>query len=266
MKLFLKILLIILWVGLAAGSILLMGFANKNHEVRQCSGLDIRLDYSGKEPLFKPADLKQQLVGKFGKFEKKTLDQLEVEKIIAFLQQNPNIEYADAHITIEGRIVVDIRQCIPLVRLVSQSGENFYLDEKGKVLPANPDYPARVIVANGNISVPFKPGKSIFPGKKKQNVDLVSLQSLYDIHMLAGKLAADSVLNSLVEQIYIKPDGSIRLATKAGSHIIEFGDTSSTDEKFENLKAFYKYGLSKIGWQKYRIVNLTYKNQVVCTK
>ena len=89
---------------------------------------------------------------------------------------------------------------------------------------------------------------------------------LSNIHSLAKMMKQDSVMNALVEQIYIKPNGQMMLATKAGSHLIEFGDTSNAPEKIENLKAFYKYGLTKTGWKKYRLINLTYNNQVVCTK
>jgi len=37
-------------------------------------------------------------------------------------------------------------------------------------------------------------------------------------------------------------------------------------EKFRNLKAFYLHKINSVGWNKYSIINLKYKNQVVCTK
>ena len=36
--------------------------------------------------------------------------------------------------------------------------------------------------------------------------------------------------------------------------------------KFEKLKVFYRYGLGKVGWDRYSMINLKYHNQVVCTK
>ncbi len=266
MKLFLKILLIVLWIGLAAGSVVLMGFANSNHEVKSCTGIDVLVNYSGSEPLLSPSDLKHQLTAAFGKIEKKTLKQIDIESILTFLRRNPCLEYADAHTTIEGRLVVEVRQCRPIVRIISSEGINFYLDTKGKLLPVNPEYPVRVIIANGNIEIPLKPGKSIFPKGKKKQQPSESIQILQNIHSIAQQLRADSVLNALVEQVYVKPDGEMQLATKAGSHIIEFGDTSNSADKLENLKTFYKYGLSKTGWNTYSIINLKFKNQVVCTK
>ncbi|MBK7213301.1 MAG: hypothetical protein IPH88_08455 [Bacteroidales bacterium] len=265
MKLFLRILLITLWTAFAAGSVVLMSFANQTHEVKPCTGVEIRMKDAGIEPLFTAADIKSQLTGRFGKFDKKSLDEIDLKGIISFLRSNPNIDVADAHLSIEGKLMVDIQQCKPIVRIISETGREFYIDSKGKILPANPAYPARVIVANGSLNVPLKPGKNIFTkqGNKPFSEDLQRLQGIYS---MAGFMKNDSVMDALVEQIYVKADGNYRLATRTGFHIIEFGDTSETAEKIENLKAFYKYGLTRTGWTKYRIINLTYKNQVVCTK
>ena len=37
-------------------------------------------------------------------------------------------------------------------------------------------------------------------------------------------------------------------------------------EKLEKLKVFYKEGLTKVGWDKYSVINLKYKGQVVCER
>jgi len=266
MKIFIKILLIVLWVSLATGTAVLMGFSNRNHEVKPCAGLLIRMEQEGPDPLLTVHDLRKQLVARFGTFENKTIDEINLEELIRFLRKNPSLDRVDAHMSIEGKLIIEVRQCQPLVRLISASGQNLYMDIHGKILPANPAYPVRVIVANGAFVVPVKAGMSIFPDTGKKQGSAKKYSTLAAIHSLAGMMASDSVLHALIEQIYIKPDGTIRLATKAGMHSIEFGDTSDAAEKFENLKTFYKDGLPRTGWQKYKVINLMYKNQVVCTK
>jgi cell division protein FtsQ len=251
MKLFLQILLIVAWVGLATGAILLMGFANRNHEIKPCIGMEITMDNTQHDLLFTSYDLKRQLTEKFGKFESKTIDQIDVERIITFLRKNPNIDKADAHLSIEGKLMIEVSQSKPLVRIISVTGKHYYIDEKGKLLPANPAYPARVVVANGNIPVKLKVGNSIYKPKPNKKTQDSSMQTLINIHDLAGIIISDSVLNALIEQIYVNPDGTISMVTKAGSHTVELGNTSDANEKLENLKAFYRYGLSKTGWQMY---------------
>ncbi|NVO20074.1 MAG: hypothetical protein HXX13_10260 [Bacteroidetes bacterium] len=266
MKLFLKILLIVLWVSLAAGAIVLMSFANQNHDSKNCTGVDVILDYAGSEPMLTVSDIKQQLFSSFGKMETHKLMELDLERIQSFIRKNPYVDIANAHTSIEGKLVIDIRQCKPVVRIITLDGQNFYLDENGRLIPANPDYPVRVVVASGNIEIPQGIGKTIFDKLKKNTDASEKMQVLFNIQALANRMKYDSVMNALVEQIYVRPNGKMLLATKAGSHLVEFGDTTDTKEKIDNLKAFYKYGLTKTGWKKYRLINLTYKNQIVCTK
>jgi cell division protein FtsQ len=258
--------MIIAWIGLAAGAVVLMSFAIRNHEKKQCSGLEIWMENESEDLLFTSLDLEKELAARFGKFESKSIDEVNMEQVISFMRKNPNIDKADAHITIEGKLILEVTQCVPLARIVSNTGQHFYIDEKGKLLPVNPAYPARVIIANGNIIVPLKTGQTIFNDQQDRKNLNNGIQTLREIHRLARMMADDSVMNALVEQVFIMHDRSIRLATKAGSHVIEFGDTSFAEEKFENLKAFYKHGLTKTGWNKYHTISLRYRNQVVCSK
>jgi cell division protein FtsQ len=116
------------------------------------------------------------------------------------------------------------------------------------------------------IESPLKDGRSIFAVSDSNQVLKAKLKNLYDIHLLAEIINSDSTLKALIEQVYVTGSGKIQLVTKAGSHVVYMGDTTDAAEKLENLKHFYKYGLVKTGWNKYKKVNLEYKNQIVCTK
>jgi cell division protein FtsQ len=265
MKTFLKILFLILWIAIAAGAVVLMGFSNNIHKEKTCTGMQIKIDHSGSDPLFTNAGLKQILEKTFGKTEHKSLADIDLERMMRFLRLNPAIDQVDAHITIEGRLDINVKQCKPIARLIDIYGNEHYLDAKGKILPANHRFPARVLIANGSYVVEVPDGSSIFTPEKNKNLQARS-RALTDIHALSTYITQDNILCALIEQISVKPDGMIQLATKAGSHTIEFGDTSDMKCKFDNLKAFYRHGLSKTGWDKYHTINLMFKNQIVCTK
>jgi len=70
----------------------------------------------------------------------------------------------------------------------------------------------------------------------------------------------------MIEQLYINKKSEFELIPKIGNHTILFGDIKEMKDKFEKLIAFYKQGISKSGWNKYKTINLKFKNQVVCTK
>ena len=44
------------------------------------------------------------------------------------------------------------------------------------------------------------------------------------------------------------------------------GDAEDLDKKLYKLRLFYAEGLNKTGWNEYKVINLKYANQVVCTK
>lgn len=73
-------------------------------------------------------------------------------------------------------------------------------------------------------------------------------------------------LRRLVSQVYIESNGDLRLEPRIGKHSILFGDTTAMDQKLENLQAFYHQGLVRGPWDRYELINLKYKDQVVCIK
>jgi cell division protein FtsQ len=44
------------------------------------------------------------------------------------------------------------------------------------------------------------------------------------------------------------------------------GGADNLEDKFERLFVFYRMGLNKTGWARYNIINIKFKNQVVCSK
>ena len=153
-----------------------------------------------------------------------------------------------------------------VIRYYTTDGQPHYLDRNGRIMPVNIQYPYRTLIASGIIDSPLKDGKNIYSVPDSNMVLRSKLKSLYDIHMLAGIINKDSILKALIEQVYITSSGKIQLVTKAGSHVIYMGDTTDAAEKLNNLMCFYKHGLVKTGWNKYKKLNLEYKNQIVCTK
>lgn len=267
MKLFLKILLIVTWISLAAGAVVLMSFANKSHNLQRCLGITVNIDYQGCEQLITPEIVKSQLQKEFGKFDNKLLGEISVETINRFLKKNQYLDHTDVHLTVEGRLVADATQCNPVLRVITNEGKSYYIDGNGKIMAADPRFPVRVVVASGNISmagnVLGKNIKSLFEGKKKTPPEITNLGNAFRVSVA---LSGDSIMKALTEQIYIPASGEITLLTKTGNHTVVLGNTSDLEEKFEKLGTFYRLGLPKVGWEKYKSINVAYKNQVICTK
>ena len=62
------------------------------------------------------------------------------------------------------------------------------------------------------------------------------------------------------------PDQEVELVPRVGNHRIMLGTLEGFEEKLAHLKLFYEQAIPKMGWEKYSMINLKYKNQIVCTK
>ncbi|MDR3267157.1 MAG: hypothetical protein LBT24_06285, partial [Tannerella sp.] len=67
-----------------------------------------------------------------------------------------------------------------------------------------------------------------------------------------------------IAQIYVAQNQDIELSPTVGNHQIILGKISDYRENLDKLQLFYEKGLNKVGWNKYSVINLKYKNQVVC--
>jgi cell division protein FtsQ len=267
MKLFLKILLIVTWLAMAAGAVVLMSFANKSHNLQRCSGVIVNLDFNGGDQLITPEIVKSQLLKEFRNLENKLLGDISIEKTNDFLKENQYIERCDVHLTVEGCLVANIKQCNPVFRVLTPDGQSYYVDDQGKIMSADPHFPVRVMVASGFIGAGNNPQgkfiKSLTGGKRKIAPEIKNLANAYKVAMV---VANDSIMKALTEQIHISTDGEITLLTKTGTHTVTVGDAKNLEEKFAKLETFYMSAMPKVGWEHYKSINLAYQNQVICTK
>ncbi len=51
-----------------------------------------------------------------------------------------------------------------------------------------------------------------------------------------------------------------------GEHIIYLGQPENIAGKLTRVEKFYKYGLNKVGWNKYSRINVEFDNQIICKK
>ena len=59
---------------------------------------------------------------------------------------------------------------------------------------------------------------------------------------------------------------TLRLVPRSGDFIIEFGTLADSRLKLDKLHEFYDNGLSRVGWNRYKVIDIRYDKQVICTE
>lgn len=160
------------------------------------------------------------------------------------LCKSPFVNEAQCYKTCEGHVCIELSQRTPVIRVKADNGEDYYVDNKGGIMP-NTKYVTDITIATGAIS------------------------HKYAQHVLAGLgniIGADKFWKEQVVQVNVLPDGTVELVPRVGDHIIYLGRPTGVERKLSRMLKFYKYGLSKAGWNKYSTISVEFDNQIICKK
>jgi cell division protein FtsQ len=102
-------------------------------------------------------------------------------------------------------------------------------------------------------------GISIFDTSIKRTI-------LRDIYSLVEYIDDDNFWSAQIDQIWIDQDNEIDLIPRVGNQVIHLGTIENLDGKLRNLAAFYEKVLPEVGWNKYSVINLEYKDEIVCKR
>jgi cell division protein FtsQ len=261
-----RILYILLWVVLVSGLLVTLGFVSKQQAVLRCSEMNIAINRTEDLYFIDEDDIRHMIWDKGDSVIHEPLASINISKIERLLETNPWVANAEVYMSIDGKLQIDIQQREPIVRIINAKGDSFYIDTEGKLMLWSEKFTPRVLVASGEIPDNYITWHKKSVAKIEQSDSLKQRTLIDDIYNLSKYVAADSLWNAQVEQLYYNTNGDMELVPKVGNHHIIFGDVTDMDEKFKNLKLFYIHGLNHVGWNQYDTINLKFKNQVVCTK
>jgi hypothetical protein len=175
----------------------------------------------------------------------KHLDRIRTKTLEQALSKHPLIDEVECYKTPSGKLCIEVTQRIPILRIMSANGENYYLDNKGTVMPPDAKCVAHRAIVTGNVEKSF---------------------AMRDLYKFGVFLQKNSFWNAQIEQIHVLPDKNIELVPRVGDHVIYLGKLDDFERKLKRVKVFYEKGLNKVGWNKYSRISVEFGNQIICTK
>ena len=237
----LSLVVLVLLIGYVA--VAMVAFCNRPED-QLCYGVQLEMRDSLEVGYMTTADVVALLKNSNLDPAGKPLDEVNLRTIEEALEQSPLIRNSECYKTMSGHVVVKIECRRPILRIMANGGESYYLDEDGEVI----DYIAKAVylpVATGYVTREF---------------------AQRELLELAQYLLKNDLWNAQVSQICVTSRGEIELIPRVGNHVIVFGRPGDYEDKFEKLQTFYEKGLGEVGWERYSRINVDYDGQIVATK
>lgn len=241
------------WLVSLAGVVVLLGFINVKKQTVKCTNVKIYIP--GADNFIEREEIDQILREDQGVLLGRNLEKINIHQIEEKLQSNPYIAFAKVYVDMDGVLHIEVKQRQPVLRILNETGQDFYIDNDGLKMPISSNFTADVLVATGHITEVFG-----------SRVDTLHTKLAHDLYKTAQFIKKDTLWDSQIEQIVVDQKNDIELIPRVGNQRIILGNADSLDKKMFNLLMFYKKAMPQVGWETYRTINIKYSNQVVCEK
>lgn len=237
---------VILGLCLLAGYIIFAAlyFEEKPNDA-VCNSFEIVATNDSMQKIINLAELEKSIDSKglnpYGK-QLKDVNTLSIEQAIL---NNQFIKSAEVYVTGKGGVKAVVETKTPILRVIPNEGESYYVDDDGLVMPLSKNLSVYLPLATGSVNKEF---------------------AQKDLYQFAKFLHNNVFWNAQIEQICVLADNQIELIPRVGSQKIVLGTLDNYESKLEKLYTFYQKGLNEVGWNRYAEINLKFDKQVVCTK
>jgi len=240
-----KTLIIVLDVVIAAYLVLAVTVFNRPAErATVCSEVKIDIAQDKSNGFLNPTEVKRLLSRQNLYPLNQPMQFVSTRKVEEALEKSPFVDDAECYKTQSGHVCIYLRQRLPVLHVMPSSGEHYYLDDHGEILPSK-GLTSDLIVATGAISRRY---------------------ACQVLAPLANSLRDDEFWQNGIVQFNVLGDGSLEMVPRVGDHIVYLGAPTDIPQKLDRLRKFYKYGLSQAGWNRYERISVEFGNQIICKK
>ena len=257
MKKFLKILLIIPVLYL----IIIPFYLARSTNAKPCGGIEINIKNSSDYHFVTKRQLLNLVYGNTGKILGQPVKDVSVAEIESRINVLRELKEAEVYITIDGTMHVYVDQRDPVMRVMPDNGGDYFIDEEGVVVRNRNLYTPRLHIVGGNVNISsaMLNGVSVLDTSIKNSI-------LKDIYYLVNYINDDNFWSAQIDQIYVDSNDEIDLIQRVGNQLVHLGTAENFEGKLRNLEALYDKVLHEVGWNKYSLINLEFKDQIVCKK
>ncbi|MBT8220365.1 MAG: cell division protein FtsQ/DivIB [Bacteroidia bacterium] len=182
-----------------------------------------------------------------------TLQNVDIAQIEQVLESEPFIGNADVFIQADRVLSIRVKQSKPAIRIMDNQGQAYYLTIEGTAFPVSRHASARVPVFTGDIPTFGSVGDTLTT-KQSAIVDIMH------------KIAEDQFAQKMIEQVHVNTKGEFYIQPKLGKFKFKLGTPTQLEDKMERFELAYKEIIPQKGWTRYRTIDLSFDDQIICKK
>ena len=232
---YIKVIVLIVLVGF------LFAFSKHRNDRRKVSNPNIQ--FLGENTLFiTEATVSKLLIQNQERVTGQSKEIIDLNALETALISNPIIKKAEVFMSVNGVLSAEVEQKRPIARV--HTNASYYIDDEGSYMPLSSNYAARVPLVTGNIKA----------------------NNLENVYQFAKVVDEDNFLKKHVIEIHQNDDSTIDFKIRKSAFRVHLGTLDQIERKVNNFKAFYQKALKDNILNKYKLVNLKFDKQVICTK
>ena len=246
---------ILIYAGVLLGVTVIAGIADGRLSDRPCEGIKPVIRNNHGNEFLDGKKVRELIREEHGAMiEDEAMGEINVADIELALRENHYIRDVEVYTDRANYLVADLELRRPIARVIGEEGTDFYLDEEGYKVPLSEDFTANALLLRGKINEPLMPHDTL------ENATVSKMLPMLNF------IDGDEFLSSQISEIVVDEDGELVLYPEVGDVLIYFGEPAEWQEKFMKMNLFYHQVLNEAGWDKYKSINLKYKDQVVAKK
>ncbi len=262
------------WILLIVYLSFALPYTNRQKKERLCKGINVMILDSAKRKFITPAMVKMWFETEKIKLVGEKLMSINTIDLERFIGRRGYVRTVRVYTSMDGLLNIEITQRQPIARFNTQNGYNFYVTEDNYILPAQRHFVTYVPIITGYVLPPFRRDYigplDRFADDKEKKVEKNYL-FLTKLINFVKFVDSNDFWRSFIVQIHVegteteqKYDPDIEIVPRVGNQVILLGGIDGYQEKLDKLLVFYKNAVAYEGWEKFKYINLKYKDQVVC--
>jgi len=235
-------------------------FIRMNSTEAVCEGVVITIADSSRHRFISEDDIMNVFLATGIRVTGEKISTIPLTRLENKVKEFKELRVAEVYISEDRKLHVYANQREPVMRVVASYGGDFFIDREGVIMRRHNLYTPNLHILEVDMvfNADQMTGMNIYDSEKTEN--------LVRAFELVNYIRGHSFWDQMIDQLIMTRDGRVTLVPHAVNHTVRLGRTDNYEEKLNNLLVFYREAMPLAGWDRYKVVNIEYKGQVVCQR